>query len=551
MIDCPHAALCTGCTRLSQPYDQQLADKAAVVVAALRRYAELEAIAVEPCAPATPNVRYRTRAKWVVDRGRVGLFARGSEHDVVDLPGCVVVPPGFAAVATALRARLADGGAAAAAVTGLDVRQALDRGREALLVTVVHDRALRDADAALAPLVEALARVPGVVGVARAPRDLRSPLAFGAPPRPLVGATRALDGGHLATFGAFVQAHRGQAAAIAAVAAGALTETGSRSVLELFGGAGALGLALARAGADVELVEVVEAAADAAAEVARSEGLSLRARAADATRLSEREPARDLVVVDPPRRGLSPRLRELVARLARRAVVYVSCDPATLARDLAHLARLGLSAALARPFDMIPQSDAVEVVVVLRPAPPPPPRLLHEDEEVLVVDKPPHLSMRALEARVAARSPRAVALGWLPPQASGVVVFARSVVAAARASSAIGDTTLAARVRGVPHARGVLARVDGRPALSFVRGAVDGGHAAIELGAAPRSRLDPLPALARIGHPALGDARHGHAPTNAHFFAAAGLDRAWLHAARVVVRGRAVESPLAPDLFGA
>ncbi len=548
MIDCPHAARCAGCTRLSQPYDAQLVDKASEVARALARYPELRALRVEPCAPATPHVGYRTRAKWVVDGGRVGLYAKGSDHEVVDLPGCVVVPQSLVRVAEALRGRLAEGGAAAAAITGLDVRQALDGGLEALLVTVIHDHALRDADAALAPIAAALARVPGVVGVARASRDPGSPRAFGAPPRLLVGASSAVDYGHLATFGAFVQAHRGQSVQLARLVASAVAQTGSTTVLELFGGAGALGLALARAGADVELLELVEGAADAATEMARRERLPLQARVADATRLSEREPPRDLVVVDPPRRGLPPRLRDAVVRIARRAIVYVSCDPATLARDLAHLARLGFAATSARPIDMIPQTDAVETVVVLRPASPAPLVVLHEDDDVLVIDKPPHMSMRDLEARVAARARGAVPLGWLPPQASGVVPFARSWTAAFPEKSGLGETTLEARVRGVTHARGVLARTSDRVALSYVRGEVRGGHAELELTAAPSSRLDPLPALARIGHPALGDTRDGHEPTNAHFFASAGLDRAWLHASRVVIKGVTIESPRAPDL---
>lgn len=551
MIDCPHAARCSGCTRLAQPYDAQLADKSAFVAAALARYPELASLEVSPCAPADPVSRYRTRAKWVVDGGRVGLYARDADHEVVDVPGCVVVPTSFLAVADALRASLSAGDPAGATIRGLDVRGALDGGRERLLVTLVHDRGLRGAEQALGPLAARLAAVAGVVGVALAPRDPGSPRSFGVAPRLLRGLAVVPDEGHIAAFGSFVQAHRGQAERVATLVVEALRETGSRTALDLFGGAGPLGLALARAGADVELVEVVPSAAAAAEARARGEGLSLTARVLDAAALGPGEPARDLVVVDPPRRGLPPALREAVARIARRAIVYVSCDPATLARDLAHLARLGFAAEVARPVDMIPLTDAVEVVAVLRPAPPPPLAVLVDEGDLLVVDKPPHLTMRALEARVRALAPRAIPLAELPPQASGVAPFARSVLAAARLSRELGETRLLARVRGVPRAAGALERARGAVTLSYTRGPVQGGHATVELVAAPGARVDVLSALARIGHPILGDVHRGHAPSNAHFFASAGLDRAYLHATRLDVGARSIASALAPDLVSA
>ncbi len=547
MIDCPHAARCTGCTRLEQPYSEQLVDKRAALTSALSRYPELSLVSVGPCEPASPLVGYRARAKWVVEGGKVGLFARGDAHEVLDLPGCVVVPRGFVAVADALRAALASGMSGAGAVSALDVRGARDGGEERLLVTLVHDSRLREPDAALAPLAARLLEVPGVAGVARAPRDPRSPRALGGAPRPLLGATRAPDDGRLATFGGFAQAHRVQAARVADMVVAALGDTGSRTVLELFGGEGALGLSLARAGAEVELVELVGHAAQAAADVARRDGLPLTARAADAEILASLPP-RDLVLVDPPRRGLTPGLREAVARAARRAIVVVSCEPSTLARDLAHLARLGFAARSALPVDMIPLSDSVEAVAVLLPAPPPPLRVLHEDDDLVVVDKPPHLSRAALEAAVRARFPRAVSLGAPPAEASGVAPFARSIVAAARARHALGEVTWTARVRGVPHARGVLTRRATAPTLSYTRGEIDAGHATITLVSREIGGADPLPALARIGHPALGDARHGHGATNARWFATAGLDRAWLHASRVAVGASIVESPLPADL---
>src|SRR5205085_9621758 len=99
------------------------------------------------------------------------------------------------------------------------------------------------------------------------------------------------------------------------------------------------------------------------------------------------EPAADLVVLNPPRRGIAPLVREQVAMLKPRAIGYVSCDPETLARDLDHFRRLGYSATLVQPLDMIPLTDEVETVAILKPTPIPPPRVAYSDDEVVIVEK--------------------------------------------------------------------------------------------------------------------------------------------------------------------
>src|SRR6185369_3287841 len=105
----------------------------------------------------------------------------------------------------------------------------------------------------------------------------------------------------------------------------------------------------------------------------------------------------DAIVMNPPRRGVSPAAREAIALLGAPLLVYVSCDPDTLARDLDHFSRLGYTASELVPFDMIPLTEEVETVCVLRRSPASPPRVLYEDEDVLVVDKGPHEPVMAEE----------------------------------------------------------------------------------------------------------------------------------------------------------
>ena len=144
--------------------------------------------------------------------------------------------------------------------------------------------------------------------------------------------------------------------------------TAGLRVLELFAGIGTLGLPLARAGA---LVTEAEANAYALADarhaaktnhVGRSRFRSLRAEAMlQATQAEEY----DVVIVDPPRTGVSRECLQELLRLQVGRVLYLSCDPATLARDLSRLCDGGYRIARLQPFDMFPQTSHLETLVEL------------------------------------------------------------------------------------------------------------------------------------------------------------------------------------------
>jgi 23S rRNA (uracil1939-C5)-methyltransferase len=163
---------------------------------------------------------------------------------------------------------------------------------------------------------------------------------------------------------AFEQVNAGVAEALRASVLAAVPAA-ARRVLDLYGGTGEVAFALARARRDVVLVEMDRAAArraPARAGAAPGRVKVVAARVEDA--IGGLLPA-DAVVVNPPRAGLAP---AVVAALAARPpgwLVYVSCDPATLARDLARLGARAERLAL-RCFDMFPQTSHVETLAVLR-----------------------------------------------------------------------------------------------------------------------------------------------------------------------------------------
>ena len=139
----------------------------------------------------------------------------------------------------------------------------------------------------------------------------------------------------------------------------------ARRVLDLYAGTGEVALALARRGADVASVEADDAAVRLAEERARREGLTVRAVAGLVEHEVEALLPADAVVVNPPRTGLAAEVAAALAARSPERLVYVSCDPATLARDLTRLGAAPERLAL-RCFDMFPQTSHVETLAVLR-----------------------------------------------------------------------------------------------------------------------------------------------------------------------------------------
>jgi 23S rRNA (uracil1939-C5)-methyltransferase len=276
------------------------------------------------------------------------------------------------------------------------------------------------------------------------------------------------------------------------------------------------------------------------------------------------------VIANPPRRGLTPALRRALAELAPRLVVYVSCNPESFARDLAGLRALGLASSAVEPLDLIPLSDEVECVAVLRPASPPPPRVLYSDGDVWIVAKEPHEpttpqggDARSLLRRVQelAGSDALAPVHRLDIGTSGACIFARRPeVAAWGRALAEGTKEYLAAVRGIARARGSIARplADGArrvPAHTrYRRIQVVGGHALLRVEPQEGRTHQIRRHLAGLDHPVLGDTRYGHAPTNRHLSERHGLDRTFLHCATLeLVNPRSgeqvrVEAPLPGDL---
>lgn len=626
LIHCVHAHECAGCPLIHLDYAQQLASKRARVVTATSHYPALELLYTRPVTPAEPMVGYRGRAKLIVSpEGKIGLYARSGNHEVVDIPNCRVLAPALAEVAAALRELIASpppearalllpynpfGGGVLRALDLREVRLASpspflstpppppstsreliavpppelnppssrrEPDRIGVLVTFVLQRDRASSRDELREAARAMRQIlPRVVGIAANFHDADAPQILGPDTLPLDGATRAQDriGAtyHLASFGSFVQAHREQAARVHQMIVreiGSMDLEGPQTVvpperarvLDLYGGSGAISLALAHADNQVMMVESFAPAANNARTAADSQRLKgLEVRTGDVAdvvaSLVDAGETFDAVVMNPPRRGVSPAAREAIALLGAPLLIYVSCDPDTLARDLDHFSRLGYTASELVPFDMIPLTEEVETVSVLRRSPPPPPRVIYEDEDIVVVDKGPHEPVTqeegdygsSLLARCA-RLPAAVdnqlePIHRLDAGTSGLCMLARNEQAATVWSAALqssGRMIYLAAAKGVTPAKGAITRdlrEGGRsyPARTrYRRLAIASGHSILRVipdgGRTHQIRRH----LAAIGHPVIGDERYGHLPTNRYFEEKHGLDRSFLHLIRIEI----------------
>jgi 23S rRNA (uracil1939-C5)-methyltransferase len=360
------------------PYDEQLARKQDRVRAALARHESLSGARLLPIRPAPRPFGYRAVVKLVARRGRDGLrlgVYRPGTHEVADIRRCAAHHPAanetLAAVGSILerlRVPTYDEPRRTGWLRYVIVR--IGAERRVQLVLVVRDRGYeRERD-----LVKALAGLRGVAGIVLNRNADPGNALFGPRFLTAAGEGALVDRvGELAlrsSAGSFTQANPAAArAAYAEVVRLAEPKAGLRA-LDLYCGVGAIALSLARAGMEAQGIEEnLHAVRDARANAERNQIQRARFSQGDAGKLvatlSQRDDRFALVTLNPPRRGAAPEVLDAIAALAPQRIVYLSCDPDTLARDLEDLALRGYTAQSVEPFDFLPQTEHVEAVALL------------------------------------------------------------------------------------------------------------------------------------------------------------------------------------------
>jgi 23S rRNA (uracil1939-C5)-methyltransferase len=360
---------CPGAPWQGLPYERQLAEKQEQVAEALRRIGSLEGFELEEIVPAAEQWRYRNKLEYSFGENEegeptLGFHARGRWDLIVDVEDCHLASEPGNAARNAVRewARLEsvpayDAGARRGVLRNLVVREGRRSGQ-------IQTR-----------LVTTPARFP------RPPVDLHTQIEGDSGgtdgPTGVLGSERLreeLCGLELEmSHGAFFQTNTEMAERLYAVAAEFAGLSGSERVFDLFCGIGTIGLTMARQAGEVWGLEIVpEAIADAERNARRNKIENARFVAANARTgvrpLLEQAGKPDVVVLDPPRAGLSQKIVRRVIECEAPRIVYVSCNPTTLAPNAQQLVEAGYRLRRVRPVDMFPQTPHIECVALLEKA---------------------------------------------------------------------------------------------------------------------------------------------------------------------------------------
>jgi 23S rRNA (uracil1939-C5)-methyltransferase len=340
---CPHylADECGGCQVQHINYETQLRSRSALVGDALRRLARQE-VPDPPIAPSTKTYDYRTKVTLHVsnDGRKIGLHRYGRPDQLFDLKWCHITVPELMELWQDLRALRP--------LLPPDLAQVVLRMDRTGGRHVVLRIGPGEVWSGFEELRRELTR-----------RNISATIWYqpeGGVPRAIAGAGEAFP----ATV--FEQVNPEMGDRVRSFAVQQLGDIAGCRVWDLYAGIGETTMQLISLGATVESVEL-DRRAVAEAEARGPAARRHVGRVEDVLR--EMHPP-DMVIVNPPRTGMDERVTAGLTRLAPRRVVYISCDPATLARDLQRMDRLRLVSVQA--FDLFPQTSHVETVALLEPA---------------------------------------------------------------------------------------------------------------------------------------------------------------------------------------
>jgi 23S rRNA (uracil1939-C5)-methyltransferase len=330
---CPYFGRCGGCDFQQLSYQAQLDAKIEIIRDCLRRIAGIADVPPFEITPAPNEWHYRARAQWQYDsvRRRLGYFEANS-HRVCDVAECAVLVPELQSELSVLRERMTQG--------------ELPEEARYFRAVVGDDGVSVDA------------------GVGRRGSSPTVREGVGS-----LDITRTIHGAryHL-NANSFFQANLDL---VPALIDSALRDVQGETAIELYAGVGLFTVLLARRFTNVIAVEDDAAAGDFARRTLADASLSnAEVVNQDVTDWLEgvstqREPQVDFLLLDPPRTGAESRVIKGILNLKPRRISYVSCDPATLARDLKKLIAGGYSISSIQAFDMFPQTHHVETVVHL------------------------------------------------------------------------------------------------------------------------------------------------------------------------------------------
>ena len=377
-LDCPLAGRCGGCQYRHMTYEEELRAKRQRVQDALTRVGGVSLELPQVLGAENP-LRYRNKVQFPVAQEKRGLavgYYRARSHDVLDVDDCLLQPEAVTTLRRAFKGWMEryripayDEGTRQGLIRHLYVRT--NQAGEALCCVVANGARLPHAP----ELVQALRQAaPALAGLVLNTNTKDTNVILGPSYRTIWGRDfleeRLCGMTFRLSVPSFFQINRAQTERLYAQALEFAGLTGRETVLDLYCGIGTISLALAQRAGQVIGAEIVpEAVQDAQANAARNQVDNARFLCGDAGEAAFQLAAEgvrpQVICVDPPRKGLAPEVPEILASMAPERIVYVSCDPATLARDVKRFGELGYPVVKAQAVDLFPRTAHVETVVLL------------------------------------------------------------------------------------------------------------------------------------------------------------------------------------------
>lgn len=365
------AAACGGCPWAHLSYEAQCAAKRDNVVDALTRIGHVDAARADElvgsCVPSKRQWGYRNKLELGAQangQGRlaIGMFIEGS-HELAPIASCPLANKHIEKAPKALQGALRfAAGSGSLGIFRVGIRSSVrTKSTEVALWTPpsAFPRAHVANTLSKSGKYTSIVRVLADPGKARKVKKVERLAGAGCWEEELCGAR------FLTSAPSFFQVNTAQAETLVKGALEALGDVEGMFIADLYAGGGTFSIPLALAGADVVAVEAASSSVSDLRRNADCNGVFIDAVCGDAARELPRLGTLDALVVDPPRAGLAESMIRAIVKARPRAIVYVSCNPATLARDIERFEQTGYRAQRITPVDMFPQTYHVETVTIL------------------------------------------------------------------------------------------------------------------------------------------------------------------------------------------
>ncbi len=379
--ECPVWKRCGGCQLLSMSYEGQLEYKTNKVREAIRRIGGLKDIEVQPAVGSDLVFGYRNKAQYPVGTDKNGEivsgFYAGRTHEIISNTHCALAPDEFGDILDTVIAWMKKHNVApydeirrSGIVRHVFLRKGFKTG-EISLCLIINARELKHKE----ELIRSLSGFDAIKSISISVNRNNTNVIMGDEAKVIYGKDRIEDilgdVSFMISPMSFYQVNHGQTEKLYSCVKEFADLKGTETIWDLYCGIGTISLFLAKQAGKIIGIEVVERAVEDAKENARRNNITNADYfAGDVKEIfpklyKEYSNEENIVIIDPPRKGSDEKTLETIVKLGPEKMIYVSCDPATLARDLKYMNANGYKVEKVRPYDLFPNSIHCESVVKL------------------------------------------------------------------------------------------------------------------------------------------------------------------------------------------